>query len=181
MKRLEVWLLHLSTILLTVTGLVYAAMHYWMKPSDPFSVVNHPLEPFMRNIHIVAAPLLVVAIGIILHSHILFKLENGSRSARKSGLILIPLFVTMTASGYLLQITSGVSNRIFFWLHLGSGSIWAITYLTHHLASLKLRRMMAETTASIRANGNGNGRQRSTRNVVRDEASRENKTGHRYN
>ena len=79
MNRLEKWLLHLSAIVLTVTGAVYACMHYLMKPTDPFSVINHPLEPYMLDVHIIAAPVLVVAIGIILHSHILFKIENGSR------------------------------------------------------------------------------------------------------
>jgi hypothetical protein len=143
MNRLEAWLLHLSTIVLTVTGAVYACMHYLMKSSDPFSVINHPLEPYMLDIHIIAAPVLVVAIGIILHSHILFKIENGSRAARKSGLILIPLFLIMAISGYVLQITSGSINRVFFWIHLGSGSLWALVYAAHHLASLAVRRMMA--------------------------------------
>jgi hypothetical protein len=143
MNRLETWLLHLSTIVLTVTGGVYACMHYLMKSSDPFSVINHPLEPYMLDIHIIAAPVLVVAIGIILHSHILFKIENGSRAARKSGLILIPLFLIMAISGYVLQITSGSINRFFFWIHLGSGSLWALVYAAHHLASLAVRRMMA--------------------------------------
>jgi hypothetical protein len=143
MNRLEAWLLHLSTIVLTITGAVYAYTHYLMKPLDPFSVINSPIEPYLLDIHIIAAPVLVVAIGIILHSHILFKIEGGSRPARKSGIILIPLFLIMAASGYILQITSGAMNRAFFWIHLGSGSLWAIAYAAHHLASLAVRRMMA--------------------------------------
>lgn len=143
MNRLEAWLLHLSTIVLTITGAVYAYVHYLMKPADPFSVINSPIEPYLLDIHIIAAPVLVVAIGIILHSHILFKIEGGSRPARKSGITLIPLFLIMAVSGYLLQITSGVMNRIFFWCHLVSGSLWALVYAAHHLASLAVRRMMA--------------------------------------
>lgn len=153
MNRLEVWLLHLSTIVLTLTGGAYAVMHYLMKPVDPFSVINHPLEPHMLNIHILAAPVLVVVIGIILHSHILFKIENGSRSARKSGLLLIPLFVIMAASGYLLQISSGQSHKLLFWIHLGSGSLWALAYAAHHLASLKVRRTMGLGASAQTKNG----------------------------
>jgi hypothetical protein len=167
MNRLEAWLLHLSTIVLTVTGAVYAYMHYLMKPIDPFSVINHPLEPYLLNIHIIAAPLLVVAIGIILHSHILFKLENGSPAARRSGVILIPLFVIMAASGYLLQITSGSLNRVFFWTHLGSGGLWALVYGAHHLASLSVRRTMAATRANLARNGNPANKSYSTTNIVR--------------
>jgi hypothetical protein len=148
MNRLEAWLLHLSTIVLTMTGAVYAYVHYLMKSADPFAVINSPLEPYLLDIHIIAAPVLVVAIGIILHSHILFKIEGGSRSARKSGIILIPLFLIMAASGYLLQISSGTLNRAFFWIHLGSGSLWAIVYAAHHLASLAVRRMFAANKSS---------------------------------
>jgi hypothetical protein len=156
MNRLEIWLLHLSTIVLAVTGGVYAYMHYLMKPADPFSVINHPLEPYLLDLHIISAPVLVIAIGIILHSHILFKIENGSRAARKSGLILIPLFLIMAASGYLLQITSGSTNRIFFWTHLGSGSLWALVYGAHHIASLSVRRMMAASRPNAARNGKPN-------------------------
>jgi hypothetical protein len=167
MNRLETWLLHLSTIVLTVTGAVYAIMHYLMKSSDPFSVINHPLEPYMLDIHIISAPVLVVAIGIILHSHILFKIENGSRPARKSGLILIPLFLIMAASGYVLQITSGSINRIFFWVHLGSGSLWALVYGAHHLASLSVRRTMAAARTNLARNGKPGSSSYNTTNVVR--------------
>ncbi|MCI0444902.1 hypothetical protein L0244_20745 [bacterium] len=167
MNRLEAWLLHLSTIVLTVTGAVYACMHYLMKPVDPFSVINHPLEPYMLDIHIIAAPVLVVAIGIILHSHILFKIEGGSRAARKSGIILIPLFLVMAASGYVLQITSGSINRIFFWLHLSSGSLWALVYAAHHLASISVRRTMAAARANLAQNGKPVHNSYSTTNIVR--------------
>jgi hypothetical protein len=162
MNRLEAWLLHSSTIVLTVTGAVYAYMHYLMKSADPFSVINSPLEPYLLDIHIIAAPVLVIAIGIILHSHILFKIEGGSRAARKSGLILIPLFLIMAASGYILQITSGVMNRIFFWAHLISGSLWALIYASHHLASLAVRRAFAANRSAKNAD-----KPFSTMNIVR--------------
>jgi len=171
MNRLEAWLLHLSTIVLTITGAVYAWMHYLMKSNDPFSVINHPLEPYMLDIHIITAPVLVVAIGIILHSHILFKIENGSRAARKSGLILIPLFLIMAVSGYVLQITSGSINRVFFWLHLGSGSLWALVYAAHHLASLSVRRTMAAARTNLGRNGKAVKGSHNTTDIVRKQPS----------
>jgi hypothetical protein len=171
MNRLEAWLLHLSTIILTITGAVYAYMHYVMKSSDPFSVINSPLEPYLLDLHIIAAPVLVVAIGIILHSHILFKIEGGSRAARKSGVILIPLFLLMAASGYLLQITSGSMNRIFFWAHLSSGSLWALVYAAHHLASLSVRRTMAAAKANMARNGKSVKSSYNTTNIVRKRES----------
>ena len=43
MTKLQAWLLHLSVIVLTVTGVVFAWMKYWMKTDDPFSLVEQAL------------------------------------------------------------------------------------------------------------------------------------------
>ena len=89
MNRLEAWLMHASTLVLTITGIAYAWMRYILKPVDPFSVVNHPLEPHMLSSHILIAPLLLLGFGVILHGHILYKIAAGSATARKSGFLLI--------------------------------------------------------------------------------------------
>jgi hypothetical protein len=140
MSRLEVWLLHLSTFILTLTGLSYAAMHYLMKPADPFSVVNSPLEPYMMALHIIVAPLLILAAGTILHSHILWKLNTGATIARRSGILLIPLFVVMVVSGYFLQVITASWRSIVVVIHIGSGTLWFLLYVSHQLASLRFRR-----------------------------------------
>jgi thiamine biosynthesis lipoprotein len=139
-NRFESWLLHLSTAALTITGLVYAWMRYLMKPSDPFSVINHPWEPHFLSTHILLAPILVVAFGFILHGHILFKISAGARTARKSGILLIPLFAMMVMSGYLLQVIVSDFRKAFVWIHLGSGAGWSLFYLTHQIASYAQRR-----------------------------------------
>ena len=156
MNRLESWLLYVSTVLLTATGLVYAAMHYLMKPVDPFAVVNHPWEPFMRSAHIVIAPALVLAVGLVAHSHILMKLQNGSRTARKSGILLIPLFVVMVCSGYFLQVvTSEMGRKILVLSHLISGALWFGSFVAHQIASLALRRTMGRQQQRQEALRNG--------------------------
>jgi hypothetical protein len=152
MSRLEAWLLHLSTIVLTITGIVYAWMHYLTKPGDPFSVVNHPLEPYLMDIHIVVAPFLVFAVGIIVRSHIRAKLENGNRTARRSGILLILLFTVMVLSGYLLQILS-VGRTGLVVVHLTSGFLWALCFLSHQIASYRVRRALAQN-GSPRTAGN---------------------------
>lgn len=150
MNRTEVWLLHVSTFLLSATGLLYAAMHYLMKPADPFSVVNHPWEPYMIAAHIVVAPLLVLAVGLIAHSHILWKLENGARIARRSGIFLMPLFALMVVSGYLLQVVSGSGRPVLFWIHLISGTLWFLSFVVHQISSFRFRRSMAAQHAQFR-------------------------------
>jgi thiamine biosynthesis lipoprotein len=149
MNRLESWLLHVSTILLAATGFVYAGMHYLMKPLDPFSVVNHPLEPYLFSAHVIIAPLLVLAFGMILHGHILFKIGTGSGTARKSGLVMIPTFVVMVISGYLLQIITSDFRKTMVWVHLISGTVWAMFYLGHQLSSYKIRKRFRVKAAFV--------------------------------
>lgn len=150
MNRVEVWLLHISTFVLSATGLIYAAMHYLMKPVDPFSVVNHPWEPFMIAAHIVIAPVLVLAVGLIAHSHILWKLENGAQIARWSGIFLMPLFAIMVVSGYLLQVITGTGHPAVVWVHLISGTLWLLSFVIHQISSLRFRRSMATQNAQLR-------------------------------
>jgi FAD:protein FMN transferase len=139
-NRLEAWLLHASTVALTITGIAYAWMRYLLEPMDPFSVVNHPLEPHMLSAHILFAPVLVVAFGAILHGHILFKIAAGSATARRSGLILIPTFAVMVISGYLLQVIASDFRKTLVIAHLGSGFVWIIIYAAHQVASFAQRR-----------------------------------------
>jgi hypothetical protein len=150
MNRFEVWILHLSTFLVSLTGLVYAYMHYEMKAADPFSVINHPLEPYMMALHILTAPALILAAGLIVHSHILWKLKNGSRIARKTGILLIPVFAVMVLSGYLLQVITASWRSILVGTHLISGVLWFGAYVGHQIASLRFRRSMNSQADALR-------------------------------
>ena len=49
MTRLEAWFLHVATILVGGGGLVYAWMRYFVRPDDPFAVVNHPWQPAVHS------------------------------------------------------------------------------------------------------------------------------------
>jgi hypothetical protein len=147
MSRLEAWFMHITTILITLTGIVYACMHYLMKPADPFSVVNHPLEPYMLDTHIIVAPALVLLFGVLVHSHIIAKLQSNTKTARKSGIFLIPLFVIMVLSGYFLQVITASWNKVLVVIHLTSGMIWFILYIGHYVASYRLRKLMQASAA----------------------------------
>lgn len=144
MNRLEAWLMHVSNVIVALTGFVYAVMHYMMKPADPFSVVNHPLEPYMLKSHILAAPILIFTIALIVHGHILLKLVNGARSGRKSGILMIPMFAVMALSGYVLQVLTATSvHQVCVVIHLSSGAIWFGGYCVHQVAAIRMKRAMA--------------------------------------
>lgn len=154
MSRVETILLHLSTVALTLTGLVYAAMRYLVKPADEFSVVGNPWEPVMLKAHILVAPALILFVGMIAHSHILLKLQSGAQSGRRTGILLITLFLVMTFSGYALQTVTD-ARKVILGIHLASGSLWFLIYLAHQVSAIRVKRRMADLAEERRRFQNG--------------------------
>jgi hypothetical protein len=112
-----------------------------MTTDDPFSLVNHPLQPHALNLHLLTAPLLVFAFGLIFESHIAARLRSGTSLNRRSGLVSVFTFALMTGSGYVLQISSAASvSRAALVLHLGSSGIFLVSYLAHQVVTFKLWR-----------------------------------------
>ena len=129
MNRFQAWLLHLSVIALTTTGAVFAWMRYAMTTDDPFAVANHPWQPTMLHLHVLAAPILVFALGLVFSSHVAPKIENRAKVRKKTGLSALWMIAPMVLSGYALQVvtnenailtmkvTHWVSSGIFFLNH----------------------------------------------------------------
>src|SRR5439155_8043324 len=140
MRRWEASSFHILTLIVTVSGVVYFWMKYQLKTDDPFSVINHPWQPAMLKTHILAAPLFILAAGIMINSHIVKKLQNKSaRTNRVSGLILLLSFALMVASGYLLQAVSGPAlTPVLAGLHIAAGILFAGAYFTHQVINLLL-------------------------------------------
>lgn len=149
MTRLERALLHGGTVATGVSGLAYAAFKHLMVNDDPFSAVNHPLQPWALKAHVVAAPVVLFAVGMIFKEHVLTKMRNGAgplRSSRRSGLATIWLLAPLFLSGYLLQvIASGPPRDLTAWLHLGAGIVFLLFYTVHVVVGL--RRLAAKRAA----------------------------------
>ncbi|MBI4456780.1 MAG: hypothetical protein HY644_12890 [Acidobacteria bacterium] len=152
MSRWEAWLFHILTAVVSLTGAVYFWMKNLMETDDPFSLVNHPLQPFMLSIHILSAPLLVFAVGIIFNSHIASKLRKANGGNRRSGMASLFSFLPMVISGYLLQVSSDATvHRLALVLHLATGAIFVTTYLAHQVISFRLsRRYLPESSRNPR-------------------------------
>jgi hypothetical protein len=138
MNRWETWLLHVLSGAVTITGVVYFWMKYLLKTEDPFQVINHPWQPFMLNSHILLAPGLIFAVGLITKSHILKKLDT-TKVNRSSGLLALFSFPCMVLSGYLLQVVSDeISSRVVLILHLSTGILFAGAYLVHQMVTFRV-------------------------------------------
>jgi hypothetical protein len=134
-------LLNVTSLLLTVTGVVYAWMKYFMQSDDPFAVANHPWQPYMLDAHVVVAPVALFVIGAVWAAHVKPKHDSGTKSRRKSGLVALWTIAPMVLSGYLMQVLTNESlvksMRVLHWV---SSAVFVLGLLGHQL---------------IRANGNG--------------------------
>lgn len=145
MSRGHLVLLHVANLAVCGSGLVYAWMRFLVEPTDEWAVVNHPWQPHVQHLHVLAAPMLVFAVGLIWSSHIIEKARNG-RTNRIAGVGLIAVFVPMAASGYLLQVAVDPGWRgTWMWVHLGSSLLWVVVFLAHQARALKKRTDHAAT------------------------------------
>jgi hypothetical protein len=112
MTRTERWLLDVANLLVVGTGIVYAVMKYLMEPADEWTVVNHPWQPHVQHLHVLAAPLLVFAGGLIWRHHVLKRLRDKGSNGRASGLALALQFAPMVLSGYLIQVCPASSTSV---------------------------------------------------------------------
>lgn len=134
-SRFEKALLVVTVILTGATGLGYACMKYLLKSSDPFSVVNHPWQPLLLSAHVLAAPALLFALGLITREHIVGKYRDPkARRGRKTGILMAWILLPMASTGYGLQVlTSRGPRQIMGWAHLGIGTLFLLLYGAHAL------------------------------------------------
>lgn len=134
----ERWLLHGSNILVGGTGLLYGWMLYFLEPQDAFTVVNHPAQPTVQHLHVLTAPLLVFAVGVLWKEHAWKHVREGKRRRRKSGLFLIGIVAPMVVSGYLLQVSvDPLGRKIWMVVHVATSLIWILASLIHLRARFK--------------------------------------------
>ena len=148
MKRWEAWTVHVSMLLVTGTGVVYAWMRYLATPIDPYAVVRHPLQPLLQHLHVLVAPALVFAVGIIWREHVWGHFTNGVPKRRRSGLMLLLGLLPMVVSGYLIQTTVDEPwRRAWVIVHVTTSTLFVLGYAGHALSAvsawLRRRRVAA--------------------------------------
>lgn len=140
MSRFERWAIWITAGLTTVSGLGLIWTKYFVQTEDPWSVINHPLEPWFLKAHIITAPLLIFAIGLIFAQHIWRHYRANLRRARKSGILTALFTLPMILSGYLIQVVTHEGwLRVLAIAHIAFGLIFAIGFVTHRLATRRRR------------------------------------------
>ena len=132
MSRTERCLLDIANLLVVGTGIDYAGMKYMMESADEWAVVNHPWQPHVQHLHVITAPLLVFAGGLIWKHHVLARLRDNGSDGRLTGLGLAVQFVPMVMSGYLIQISvSEIWRSVWVGIHLVSSALWIVMAVAH--------------------------------------------------
>ncbi len=134
MTPFERWSVWVTSVVTTVTGLVYVWMKYALHTTDPWSVVNHPLQPLVLKLHIVTAPLLVFMVGVIALRHVWKHFLNGSRWGRRTGIGVALMTAPMIVTGYVIQVlTDEGLVRAMAWSHIAFGTVYAVGLVLHQV------------------------------------------------
>lgn len=122
----------ISAIAVGITGLGFLWAKYFVTAAEPWAVINHPLEPWFLKAHIVFAPALVFAVGLIATRHIVPHIVRGVERGRRSGLMMVWTLVPMVVSGYLIQVvTAAPVLSILVVLHIGSSVLFLAGIVVH--------------------------------------------------
>jgi hypothetical protein len=132
MSPFERWSVWLTTAGTLITGLVYWWMKELMAPMDAWSVINHPLQPWVLKAHILVAPLQIFAVGLITSRHVWRHFRLGVRKGRRSGVLAMAAFGVLVLSGYALQVlTAEALLRALAWIHLLLGVVYSVAVAAH--------------------------------------------------
>ena len=149
MRDLERWSLHLGALLTGLSGLAYGWLRYYARVQGEFGIEPHPLQGLTQHFHVLAAPLLLFALGMAVRGHLTSKLRAGTREGRRTGLGLGFLILPMVAAGYLVQVAMAPGWRLAWaWVHGVASLLFLIAYLVHGVrAWLKPTDVAAEPPA----------------------------------
>jgi len=138
MTRAQAWSLHAAAFLVGGSGLVYAWMRYLCEPADEFALANHPLEPSVQHLHVLASPLLVFAVALVWSEHVWKRVRERYPRRRPSGLALCVLFFPMALSGGWVQVAEGeLARTLAVWTHALTGTLWCALYALHLVLHLR--------------------------------------------
>lgn len=134
MKTFERWALHLGALLTGLSGLGYGWLRYFKQVQGEFGPEPHPLQSLVQHAHVLAAPLLLFALGMTVRGHLSTKLRAGTREGRRTGLGAGLLIAPMVLAGYLVQVaTAPMWRTAFAWVHGISSLLFLLSYIGHGL------------------------------------------------
>jgi hypothetical protein len=169
MTTLQKTLVNLSSIIVGISGVIYAWMKYLMTTDDPYAVANHPMQPWVLDLHVLASPVMIFAIGLILQEHIVAQIQKGpKRAGRSTGLVAMVCLPPMIATGYLIQVfVDETARRVCVGVHLITGLIYLAAFAGHLVTSRRIAARRRAEAAQAAAAGMTTAAWRRQRSVAR--------------
>jgi hypothetical protein len=134
-RRSEARITRGSVWCVALTGFAYGGLLYFGETEDEFGPVAHPWLPAMHTLHVLLVPWFVFAFGMLWQNHIIAKLRSAAHARRKTGIVLLPLTITMIATGYLVQVSVDETWRCAWqWGHGVSSVLFVIVFGLHLMA-----------------------------------------------
>ena len=141
MMALDRRALHATTVVAALTGGVYGWFRYFGQRIGDFGPEPSRWQGVWQHFHVLAAPLLLFALGMTVRGHLLMKLRAGGREGLRTGLGLGLLITPMALSGYGIQVVTDAAWRLALaWIHGVSSLIFVAGYLAHLVAIWRYRR-----------------------------------------
>lgn len=132
MKVFERWSLLAGFVLAGLTGGVYGWLRYWGGVQGDFGPEPSPWQPFWQHAHVLAAPVLLFALGVAVRGHVQGMLNRGVRRGRRIGLILLVISVPLVLGGYAVQVVTAAGARnALGWSHAALGALFVALYAFH--------------------------------------------------
>lgn len=132
MNALERWSLHLAALATAGTGLLYGWLRYFGQRAGEFGPEAHPLQGTFQHLHVLSAPLLVLALGVVLKGHIDPLARAGKLRAWGTGAFLLAGLAPMILGGYAVQVVVDPHWRtLWAWIHGVSSLLFLGAYLSH--------------------------------------------------
>lgn len=154
MTRFERWSVWGTSLLTFVSGLGFLWTKYFVETQDPWAAVNHPLEPWFLKVHVLAAPALIFAVGLIALRHIWRHLRTRTPRGWKSGVVLLGVLAPMVLTGYLIQVvTHAGALQALALAHIVAGIVYASVLGAHQWAVGRRRRDSDGYAASAAEHG----------------------------
>ena len=131
MSPLERRGLHLAALSTGGTGLLAGLLRWFGSRLGEFGPEPHPWLGAAQHLHILASPLLVFALGCMVHGHVQSRLRKGPEG-RWTGLGAAFLIGPMVFSGCGIQVVTAPQWRQgLAWLHGLSAGTFLLVYLGH--------------------------------------------------
>lgn len=131
MNRLYIYSFWSLLVMSFLSGIIFLYFRDIYITKELFTLINHSMQPVMLKVHIIVSSIVVFFLGAIFAIHAVpYFLKSKKR--RILGIMLMLFALTMSLTGYILQVLSDPSFlSLLGWIHLALGVLFVVLLPIH--------------------------------------------------